>query len=269
MSNSIYFESHNELMHTAPAIFHRDRLSNETDYAFHMHENIEILFIRNGNGFIFCDSGYIPVKENNTVIINSNRLHGFTANGQLEYDCFIPHRSFLLNNGLDTNGIYFTPFLENDEFIKSQFDILFGIFENKDDFFKLQVSSVTLSVLSYLCRNFSSDNQTKPKNDGMTEAVTYMLKNMSSHISLDRVAAISGYSKYHFLRKFKSFTGKTPTDFINDRRCECAKSLLLGTDKTIKEIAVSLGFDSPAYFSKVFSAREGISPAKFSKKNKK
>lgn len=257
-------------MRTVPIIFHRDSSLDSgyfTPY-FHLHENIEILFIRKGSGFVFCENEYIPVKENNTVIINSNMLHGFSAKGLLEYDCFIPDRNFLCENGLDTNTVYFTPFLENDGFIKEQFDSLVDFFAKKDSFFKLNVSSVTLSILTYLCRNFSCKQKENEKKDGMTEAVTYMLKNLSSHISLDTVAKISGYSKYHFLRKFKTFTGRTPIDFINDRRCEYAKSLLLGTNQTVKEIADSLGFESPSYFSKVFLVREGVTPGEFSKREK-
>lgn len=58
-------------------------------------------------------------------------------------------------------------------------------------------------------------------------------------------------------------TGKTTQEHIHHHLLEIAKDRLLGTDESVKEIAHSLGFDYPHYFSNLFKKKVGISPTKF------
>ncbi len=64
-------------------------------------------------------------------------------------------------------------------------------------------------------------------------------------------------------RKIKKLTGKTLSIFIRYVRLQQAKKLLLSTDHNISEIAYSVGFNDPAYFSRTFSKEFNLSPSKF------
>lgn len=269
MSNGIIFEDHTEYMHVIPAIYHRDSCDKKSLSYLHMHENIEILRVVKGEGTFLCGSEYIPAKEGSIIIINSNALHGTFSDSLLVYDCFIPDRKYLLKNGVDTDTLFFTSLITGNKFLNSVFDEIHCTFNQNGEFFSLHVSALTLSVISHLCINYSLPKSTKIKNDGMTDAVSYILKNITSDISLDEAAAVSGYSKYHFLRRFKTFTGKTPVNFINSQRCEYAKNLLASTDMSVKEVADAVGFDSHSYFSKVFSAFVGVSPSAYARKTRR
>jgi AraC-like DNA-binding protein len=70
-------------------------------------------------------------------------------------------------------------------------------------------------------------------------------------------------SKYHFLRVFKSITGKTPIEYRNTIRLEHAKELLLDSDHSVTEIADITGFESNVYFCNAFKAKTGFSPSEF------
>jgi AraC-like DNA-binding protein len=73
-------------------------------------------------------------------------------------------------------------------------------------------------------------------------------------VSLDRLAVISGYSKYHFLRMFKDRTGTTVHEYVNQcRMAKCRELLSEGARKS--EISDILGFSSPATFSRWLHAR--------------
>lgn len=68
--------------------------------------------------------------------------------------------------------------------------------------------------------------------------------------------------------KLKGITGQTPNDFITSIRLK--KSIILLKDKplaSIAEIAVSVGFNEPAYFIKRFKKQYNITPAQFRKKH--
>ena len=77
----------------------------------------------------------------------------------------------------------------------------------------------------------------------------HILDTAGAGVSLDRLAVISGYSKYHFLRMFKERTGTTVHEYVN--QCRMAKCHeLLGEGARKNEIADVLGFSSPATFSR-------------------
>ncbi|NJK82625.1 MAG: helix-turn-helix transcriptional regulator [Saprospiraceae bacterium] len=58
-------------------------------------------------------------------------------------------------------------------------------------------------------------------------------------------------------------TGKTTQDHIHHHLLEIAKDRLIGTDKSVKEIAHSLGFEYSNYFSNLFKKKIGLSPSEF------
>jgi AraC-like DNA-binding protein len=55
----------------------------------------------------------------------------------------------------------------------------------------------------------------------------------------------------------------TPTEFIHRLRVNRAKTLLAETDRPVTEVARSVGFGDPAYFSRHFRASVGLSPRAF------
>lgn len=61
----------------------------------------------------------------------------------------------------------------------------------------------------------------------------------------------------------KKETGQSGKDFIHYHLIEKAKTLLLSSEDTINEIAYSLGFNYPHYFSRLFKAKTGLSPQAF------
>jgi len=58
-------------------------------------------------------------------------------------------------------------------------------------------------------------------------------------------------------------TGRPPTHIVHERLILEAKRSLKYTNMTIAETAYDLGFSDPAYFSRFFSERVGVSPAEF------
>jgi YesN/AraC family two-component response regulator len=61
----------------------------------------------------------------------------------------------------------------------------------------------------------------------------------------------------------KKETGKNAQDHIHFYLIEEAKSTLLNTNKSIGEIAFSLGFEYPQYFTKLFKQKTGQTPLAF------
>jgi AraC-like DNA-binding protein len=66
----------------------------------------------------------------------------------------------------------------------------------------------------------------------------------------------------------KSKTGRTVNDWISKRTLSIAKSLLMSSSYSSKEIAYKLGFSEPTHFSRFFKKHTQFSPSAFRKSNK-
>ena len=70
-------------------------------------------------------------------------------------------------------------------------------------------------------------------------------------------------SRTGLYRLFKEQLGISPKKHINNIRIENACTILHRSDRQIKEIALSVGFKDPLYFSKVFKEKNGVSPSDY------
>lgn len=67
----------------------------------------------------------------------------------------------------------------------------------------------------------------------------------------------------HLNRAVKEVTGKTTTEHISERITQEAKALLMHTRWNVSEVAYSLGYEHPAYFTNFFKKQTGSSPNNF------
>lgn len=63
--------------------------------------------------------------------------------------------------------------------------------------------------------------------------------------------------------QLKQETGLSPQELIHRYIIELAKTRLLSTQMNISELAYSLGFEYPQYFSRLFKNKTGLSPLDF------
>lgn len=85
-------------------------------------------------------------------------------------------------------------------------------------------------------------------------------------LDLDRLAAAARVSKYHFLRCFAATYGKTPAQYLAERRIERAQDLLRATNLTVTEVCHLVGYTSLGSFSTRFLALVGLSPSAYQAK---
>ena len=85
------------------------------------------------------------------------------------------------------------------------------------------------------------------------------------NITLDDLAKMAGYSKYHFSRIFKKYSRTTFISFLNHRRIKAAEMLLLDENISVTEAAMQVGFSSLTTFNRVFREIKGCTPTEFRK----
>ncbi|MCY9516973.1 AraC family transcriptional regulator [Paenibacillus apiarius] len=110
---------------------------------------------------------------------------------------------------------------------------------------------------------FSAEDPVRPVNDLFRRAQLYLEDNLSGPLSLDIVAQHLHISSRHLSRLFVQESGQTFVHYVQERRIQSAKDMLLRSGAAIKDIAARCGFESVHYFTRVFTRKLGVSPARF------
>lgn len=94
-------------------------------------------------------------------------------------------------------------------------------------------------------------------------ALSYIEDNITEEISLEQLAAIAGYSVFHFARKFALAMGISPGRYISQRRLENAMLELTTGKLGLAEIALNAQFSSQASFTRAFHRVTGTTPNEY------
>lgn len=95
-------------------------------------------------------------------------------------------------------------------------------------------------------------------------AQRFIRVHMNRPLTLGQIAREAGASPFHFARIFLAYTGETPFDFLRRVRLISAVGMLQeDAEGSITEIALSVGYETPSAFNKVFKKKMGLSPGEF------
>ena len=88
---------------------------------------------------------------------------------------------------------------------------------------------------------------------------------MGGALTVGEIASTLGLSEGFLTRALKAAVGKTPHEYIVDRRVSCARGLLQHSTQGLAEIAAASGFSSHAHMTTQFRRRLGITPSRLRK----
>lgn len=98
----------------------------------------------------------------------------------------------------------------------------------------------------------------------------FIESNLDKHTTLEELADVANFSKFHFNRIFHSIVGETPFQFILRLRLEKAASFILtNSGESISDIAFRCGFSDVSIFSRNFKKYFGTSPSQYKKEKPK
>lgn len=98
----------------------------------------------------------------------------------------------------------------------------------------------------------------------VTKIIAFIETNMSDiDLNAELIESYLGLSKMQLYRKLKAVAGLSVSDVIKSVRITNACRLLSDSQLNISEVAYSLGFSDPLYFSKTFKKETGFSPLQF------
>jgi AraC family transcriptional regulator, arabinose operon regulatory protein len=106
------------------------------------------------------------------------------------------------------------------------------------------------------------------KLDVVDSAILYMQEKINENISLQDLSSHYNYSASRFSSLFKQKTGYAPIDYFIQMKMQKASQQLDFSSSSVKDIALSMGFEDPYYFSKRFRKIIGLSPKQYRSQKK-
>lgn len=107
-----------------------------------------------------------------------------------------------------------------------------------------------------------------PDNDQkIDQSIAYMASHLHEPLSVAKLASVANISCSHFFVVFKRRTGQAPIDYFIHLRMRRARRLLAETSMSVKDIASTLGYEDPFYFSRVFKSVASVPPTEYRAKN--
>lgn len=98
----------------------------------------------------------------------------------------------------------------------------------------------------------------------------YIESHINDSLSIEELADVAGFSKYHFHRIFKGIVDEPLSRYVNRLKLERATHLLTyRPDMTITDISYHFGFTDSAVFSRTFKSYYGVSPSQYRSHNSK
>ncbi len=137
---------------------------------------------------------------------------------------------------------------------------LFTIFDRPSSPVRTAALRTSLLAILFDLLDLTLTTPSNINQDRIRKATDWAEKELENSITLEQLAAISGFSLSNFKRVFKKIAGIPPHTYILRRRINQAQELLHRGDSTVTEIAFACGFSSSQYFATVFKRITGMTP---------
>ena len=248
----------------------------------HRHNFHSLFFIRNGRSIQEVDFTDYRLSKNHIIIIPKGSVHwektmknlsGYTI--LFKDDFFSAHQRQLLH-GLLNYAIALRKLLIKIEkadlkSIESYFELLMMEQETprvQNKIFILQNLMLALfnkleSILQNSMNATSFLNHSRPFQQYVDLVETTFVQQKGQ----DYYASALNITKRKLNYIVKNMTGQTANNYVIDRIMLEAKRHLCFTNKSVKEIAFDLGYESQHYFSRLFKKRNGVNPEAFRQSN--
>ncbi len=259
---------------------HRDR--QEDIIPWHWHEEMEIVYIKNGQMEIKIPSESFLLQKGDCVVINSNVLHYGAAVAECELCSLVFSPALIIGNeDFVFAKKYIQPLLacgsfcgyfikaEDNEDVAHWFLCAFEALANDcygyEFIVREKLSRICLFLYGELKPQAEMRNiRLNQDNLRIRKMLAFIHKNFSDDISVSEIAGTADISERECLRCFQKTIQLSPVQYLLKYRVMQGAEMLLGNPAdSISKIATLCGFDSPSNFSKIFKRFYNCTPREY------
>ena len=260
-------------------------------FPYHWHDEVELLYVLEGNITFVIGSQTYHVKERDILIIKSGEVH--RCYDGIKYKAFVVEFAHYLDNDIFKTQVLMNPAMPDiikprninnngqtpDKEINEKYNIHKELeelfleigweYKNQKQSWDFIIKSAIYRIIALLDREYSnkliSENKIMSQNynEILQEVFDFIDDNYNTDIEVEDVAKMAHFSKHYFNKFFKKVTNKTLSRYINDIRLEKAKALLMGSNHRITDISFDIGFNSVKTFNRIFKEKTGYTPSEY------
>lgn len=250
----------------------------------HRHDDFyEILFITEGTGIYTIDLHEYTIRPNTIFFLSPGQIHEIAFSEDINGYIFLFSSEFYLSNKADQYKLFEFPFFyslkydsaplylestasiaELDRLFKKAIEEMNASEPDSED----AIHSLLDLILIYCKRLYPTfEGSSLKKGHILIKRFKQLIEEKcTENIGVKEYAELLQVSSNYLSETVKEFTGRTPTDFINDRMILEIKRFLTHTQLTVQEVGYQLNFSDQSYFSKYFKRITGMTPVEFRNK---
>lgn len=256
--------------------------NDQTDsFPLHWHYAVEIIMPLENTYLVRTKKEEITLSPGDILIIPAGELHELiTPESGSRMIGLFDYAAISNLNGFSS----LTPFLSQLTCIKNDpespvyvraFNLLNQIFyeyTTQNSFYELVIYSRLISFFVAVGRykmlgdkdySLGDTNRQKELSQKLAIAFDYIDTHYTEEVTLEDVAFVAGFSKFHFSRLFKQCSGQNFHEYLCFKRVKASEVLLLKPELSVTEIAFQAGFASLSTFNRTFKSINHCSPTEY------
>jgi len=250
----------------------------------HWHEDIEIIYLVEGNVKVGIGNDLYHLKVRDILIIGPGEVHFFLKEMHPSNRAVIQFRMSIYDAFLSgtkdsrvirpmfTHSKYLTPGTEIHSLMEKQIQQLINENSEAKEGYKLIMKARLYDLAGILIRympkgeySAEAESHQMERLQKLDNVFQYVEKYYQSNINLQEISKVAGFSLYYFTRFFKENTGVTFVEYLNNFRITKAEWHLMEEMDSITEVAYKSGFNSVKTFNRVFKQLKGCAPMEYRK----
>lgn len=246
----------------------------------HWHKEAEIIRVISGSLDLYINNTLSVLNSGDVVFVNCKQLIRAEPHDCV-YECIVFDIEYIAKKSSIIYSDYIYPLLtgsltvncllhKDSSQLYNGFVKLFDTLKTEEPFYRLSVMRNLYTIFEELFTNGyieqSNLSSRKSKQTAvMLDLLNWIEENYAEAITLEDLASRCMLTQNHFCRTFKTYTGKTPIEYVNFVRIQNVLSEIKLGEKNITRIATDNGFNDMSYFCKVFKKEMGVSAKRYAK----
>ena len=239
----------------------------------HSHNEIELIQVINGNGFIIKNDKTYLMQSQHLYVIDARNAHIVYPELQ-ELDQYVRNKIVIDANSFEDFctaiglGDILDKLFDSDPISTANDARIDAIFKKVSE---LCASGAPESIgfahgyitdLIHCVYLNCNDRKSSDEKDTLQKMLD-IINEKDGVTSLEEIAQILYMNKHYLSHLFKRKTGETLSSYLSDKLYEKSVRLIRSTPYSLEKISELCGFSSPACFTRFFKSKSGHTPSKF------
>ncbi len=271
MGKGVFYETIHKASSSLPYL---DFCMENINYFSHFHEELEVLFVSEGNTKLTVDTNCYSMESGDIAAVMPGEIHSLSTpvHSRMYIMKFLPAGS-AGNDALSRIRLHKRVISSTDEAypaFRKQIERIYLEASERKPGFAFAVQAAFLEIITLFLRTEGHTVITLAEKDRLNSRLqllqtvnSYIEENYTHEIPLAEIAAHCKYSVSYFAHYFREISNLSFGEYLIRFRLEKATGRMLLTGETLTCIALSCGFNTVRSFNRMFKKHLGITPSEY------